>query len=738
MDREITELPVLQALKKTETKKKKYCIRIQILGDWLVIDCYRRIYDFDNDWEYMGRYCIDREGRHGRLKGRKLDPQKLTTVLNGKYTFTEYYKCEKETGIDAAEEYDARKLMGWNRKYPNSLAWEIGYAEEDYDRRKRMTAEQRKQDRIDKLMSEVPLLSEGFYDFLRKTVFPEDYMIPTTSDDYTETGNCYCSACRKVHSFEAKPKIGSMVLCTVTQRYARILRRGTEKHDKARVMVLQDIDEEKSVARHMEVYRTESGEMEGYSTWKYDEQARILLYREKFNGDLIRIRPADRCYHGTVRGADEVEQEWKETNPLQTRPYRWPEYLCPIGIREALKGTRYEKAPLEEMTRQNFVLKYNEVLLASTRENLAGKENLVGILEYMVKMGLRRMVQETVDKKMTDGIYYGTLNMNGKSAPEIFGCSMQRIRRLKNAGGGYAYLDWMRYEEQKGLHIKEEVVNWLVANSIYPDTVTPMILDLMSPEQVKNYLIRETQEYTVAGINLVGGSYTVVLNEWKDYLSMAKRLKMDIKDPIIHRTKHLKARHDALVEVFESQKDDVAAREMAEKFPEVDAACMAIRKKFAWDGEPEDEYCIIVPQGIKDIMQDSRQLHHCAGSSERYYERIEEGETYLVFLRKKSEPEKAYYTLEVEPGGTVRQKRSEYNRQPDLDAVTAFLKKWQKEVRARLKAEDLAEAEESRKKRIEEMAALQASSELRDQKLFKALSEDLNEADYGQMLASAV
>ena len=367
------------------------------------------------------------------------------------------------------------------------------------------------------------------------------------------------------------------------------------------------------------------------------------------------------------------------------------------------------------MAKRGYCLKYNNILLGSVKDGVAG------IIEYMVKMGLRQMVTETADSHMYFGKYYGSLNMEGESAAGVFGCGAQRIRRLKDADGGYAYLDWMRYEEKKGIHIKEDVVKWMVRNKIYPDTVSELVLDLMSPEQVRNYLVREAPEFGMM-------AYTAVLNEWKDYLSMAKRLQMDISDPIIHRTRHLKARHDALVETFESQKDDVAAWEMAEKFPRVDASCDAVRDKFAWDGNPEDEYCIMVPKGIKDIITDARQLHHCAGSSERYYERIEEGETYILFLRRKTEKEKAYYTLEVEPGGTVRQKRSEYNRQPDIEEVTNFLRRWQAVVAKRMKESDRARADESRMKRMAEMQALAESENERDRKLYMALSADLNEA----------
>ena len=67
-------------------------------------------------------------------------------------------------------------------------------------------------------------------------------------------------------------------------------------------------------------------------------------------------------------------------------------------------------------------------------------------------------------------------------------------------------------------------------------------------------------------------------------------------------------------------------------------------------------YSIVVPSGVRDIMREGDALSHCVGKSDRYWERIEQQEAYILFLRKTAEIDKPYYTLEVEPNGTIRQK----------------------------------------------------------------------------------
>lgn len=71
-------------------------------------------------------------------------------------------------------------------------------------------------------------------------------------------------------------------------------------------------------------------------------------------------------------------------------------------------------------------------------------------------------------------------------------------------------------------------------------------------------------------------------------------------------------------------------------------------------------------------------------NNDNYFERINKRESYILFLRRIEKPDVAYYTLEVEPDGTVRQKRTEFNRQhSDIELAEQFLLKWQKQLKYR-------------------------------------------------------
>lgn len=237
----------------------------------------------------------------------------------------------------------------------------------------------------------------------------------------------------------------------------------------------------------------------------------------------------------------------------------------------------------------------------------------------------------------------------------------------------------------------------------------------MTPQKCLNFIKRQMK---LLNKNV---PYSVI-ELYTDYISMAKRMGMDAQDEIVYNPKDLKLRHDQLVQEFELRKAEYEAEAMNRKWPKAQAVLDRIKGIYDYQG---DGWQIITPRTLMDIVDDAHQLHHCAGASDRYYERIQTEETYILFLRK--DPEKSWYTLEVEPGGTVRQKRSEYNRQPDLNEVNGYLKEWQTQIRKRLKEKDRQLAAQSAQQRDKEMNELQKGTE-RNRQLFNLLMADLMEA----------
>ena len=91
-------------------------------------------------------------------------------------------------------------------------------------------------------------------------------------------------------------------------------------------------------------------------------------------------------------------------------------------------------------------------------------------------------------------------------------------------------------------------------------------------------------------------------------------------------------------------------------------------QKFVKYIDPKMEYstkdfCIIYPKSTGDIQSEGRLLVHCVGS---YVQRVINGQTTILFMRKKDEPDTPLVTVEVYDG-RIHQARGKYNRGLEYD-----------------------------------------------------------------------
>lgn len=120
----------------------------------------------------------------------------------------------------------------------------------------------------------------------------------------------------------------------------------------------------------------------------------------------------------------------------------------------------------------------------------------------------------------------------------------------------------------------------------------------------------------------------------------------------------------------QSVEDAAKNAEYNEQYQEV------YRKLMPFEFEDEN-YRIIVPKKVEELDFEGVALHHCVGT---YKCVIAEGVEVVLFLRRKEEPEKPYYTIDVDTEGYIRQIHCKYNGNmeddPDREKLKNFLDKW--------------------------------------------------------------
>ena len=306
-------------------------------------------------------------------------------------------------------------------------------------------------------------------------------------------------------------------------------------------------------------------------------------------------------------------------------------------------------------------------------------------------------------------------DFSDKEIEEIFEIvDRQKINRIRDKNGGRKMLEWMQWSDAHVYKISDKLLEWLLKNGITPRDIP--LPSNMSLEQLMNYIERQRKE------SYKGMSPRAVIDQYIDYMKMATKLQKDTTDAMIYKPRDLKYFHNMYSLEIQQREAEIQAEEYSEKYPEAESILGEIKDKFEYSGE---DYFIKVPKRIVDIVIEGRFLHHCVGDTDRYFDRIKCHETYICFLRRTESPEEPFYTIEVEPGGTIRQHRGYLDEEPDIEKVKPFLRKWQKEIKKRMKAEDHERAAVSKIRREENIEELKAKGNTR---VLDGLLEDFMEA----------
>lgn len=150
--------------------------------------------------------------------------------------------------------------------------------------------------------------------------------------------------------------------------------------------------------------------------------------------------------------------------------------------------------------------------------------------------------------------------------------------------------------------------------------------------------------------------------------------------------RNFKAVHDRTAKEYQELMDKKAAKEKKRREREakrkMEQAKKAMSEIFAENADVKDAFAIKgkglilrVPQSADEIKEEGSKLHHCVGT---YIERVARGETMILFIRKDSDPDTPYYTLEWQNNQVV-QCRGSHNKNMTAE-VKAFVEVFEKKM----------------------------------------------------------
>lgn len=109
----------------------------------------------------------------------------------------------------------------------------------------------------------------------------------------------------------------------------------------------------------------------------------------------------------------------------------------------------------------------------------------------------------------------------------------------------------------------------------------------------------------------------------------------------------------------------------------------ALGNKKDWLSFEDDSFVVVLPTCENDFVEEGNNQHNCVGRF-GYYEKMVNGYSSVVFIRRKDEPNKSFITCEVDNEGNILQFLGKANHYVDNPLALDFKSKYQKKLKATL------------------------------------------------------
>ena len=241
-----------------------------------------------------------------------------------------------------------------------------------------------------------------------------------------------------------------------------------------------------------------------------------------------------------------------------------------------------------------------------------------------------------------------------RSAERLLKCRLGKY--VDGSMGGYAYyetskdygIDWKENEVHKMLGVPHDAVKPIADGKIDLETYRHLHCEFpkLSTDKILEYhavIGRRVEELdTILSITQSSPNRIVkylgkimrqpgdsTLYDYRDYINMCRSLGYDISDRSVLFPRDFTAAHDRVTEITSMLADPNAEQ------------LIQLRTELEYE---LGDLMVISPSSSKEIVEEGKALVHCVGG---YAKRHIKGSLSIMFLRRKDEPDKPYYTIEV-------------------------------------------------------------------------------------------
>lgn len=541
------------------------------------------------------------------------DENKIKEYMKSLPTFKTYEHCSyqfsKHSGIEVVSDY------------------------QDIIREKRLDEKYKKiKDSVSKEMLEINPTPDKFKEWIENAVMPH-YLFYIYAKAKRVTA--YCSHCGQKVLID-RPYKGDVVRCPnckfkCNAKPYNAHMNSSGFHDNATAIYIQPLKNKRICIRRYEVYYD----------YHYSTISRKTIYENQrtftsISSDFLK-EGSNYIHDSSYKGGD-----WRKNTyyGITTDAYVYPSNLNQIFK----KRDDFHQYHIDF----NKIARHCNPL---NIENLINASVGVSSLMNLVNNKLYDFAREMINLSSWDT----TANVNSKLENfryknvgvlrKAFGITKDDLPILRYINSSLKEYDcYVQLKRSKKIVSKEELKEYFAICSELDSfhKLTNHIIEYSSIHQFVKFYKRLDSEHFFNSVNVgcfwgCRNPKQYFLTDYFDYIRFAKLLEMDLRDLKVLYPQNPKLAHDNLSAIVNSK--EFANGEL----PQIARQYPKYKKMF---GFCSNKYIIIPPKRHNDVKNEGNILNHCVAS---YAQRIATGETIILFVRKKEEPDKPYYTLNIDP-----------------------------------------------------------------------------------------
>ena len=303
---------------------------------------------------------------------------------------------------------------------------------------------------------------------------------------------------------------------------------------------------------------------------------------------------------------------------------------------DSLKGSWLQYACIEEY--RDIYLKYtkHEHTTSYFYDGYINFYRKNMYIEKFIKIGWTKLTIEIIQK---ENDISDKLNKAGSTVTEVLGITREQFLILKQVTGNPRWhdIEIFRFCYQEGITITADEYSKLkyTDNDIYKQYLR--FKNCSTIHKLVNYCNKLPRELRPI--------------DYFDYLAWTRDLGYDMRNSFNLFPKDFRQAHDQRNREYMKHKNKIHKKAAAEFNKFLKKHKQNTDDSGIFNIENKGGLFIRLPEQISELKKEGEALHHCVGT---YAEKVMKGETWIFFIRRISEPDKSYYTLEWKDGMVIQ------------------------------------------------------------------------------------